>query len=198
MVSAFKQLPTLQAISLQYTGVTADGITAIVKSLPIQFLDFDGSQFSAELTPLLAKTPSLIGVGLHDASDEQLRQLFHVKQLTLLSVGRRAKTDFRHSTWARLADELPNLRSLSIDNVQFDDADFAATARLSNLEDLFLNRLPNVTDIGIGQLATSAKLKLLDLRACGVTALGLADFLESHPACQVVWDGADHRAVAGC
>ncbi len=196
VVSVFRQMPALSHLYLEDTGVTADGIFALVASRPIQTLHFDSRQFSAELASLLAKTPTLQAVMLHELSDEQLRQMFIVKQLIGLNLGFRGTTDFRHSTWARLADELPNLRSMSIDAVRCDDADLASVAWLSNLEDLFLNRLPNVTDVGLAQLESSAKLKNLALRDCAVTPLGLADFLESHPACQVVWDGADHRAVA--
>ncbi len=189
----FAGLPALIGLQVEYSGMTDRGVLEVARRRPLTNLGISADKFTPALANFLA-TSTVRGVHLYDGgNDAHLRLLQRATNLESLVF---AGSSARHATWANLPDRLPNLAAMYLTGSNLVDADLAAFCRLPKLEVLAVPENREVSDTGLEQLAAAPKLKFLDVNHTAVTPLGLADFLESNPACQVVWDGADHRAVA--
>ena len=198
-IEPFKELPELVSVRFDNTGVTANGILKLLRTRSLNTLGIDASQLTEDVADRLRNTDSLLALIVLEMNDDQLRQTSQLVQVKSLAIGNLPPgvIRFRPSTWTRLADAMPQLRDLHLDNVGLDDADAAGLSRLPNLETLTLNRLPQLSDSGLASFATLPKLRYLSIKTCdAITPLGLATLRESLPNCEIVWDGVDHRAVA--
>ena len=199
VISVLCEMPTLISVSFEGTGITGDGILKLLKARPLNSLQLDGRQFTNEVVNRIERSSTLNGLVLYLASDQQLRRTFRWPQVKTLGVAVLPDGVSRHrpSTWRRLAEEMPQLIVLNLDGTGLEDSDAAMLAGLPNLEGLSLHRQPGLSDTPLASLATLPKLRHISITSSPkVTPLGVADFLEAKPACQVDWDGADHRAVA--
>jgi Leucine-rich repeat (LRR) protein len=160
-----------------YGGWVTDGHGKIMPYVP-------GPEVAAKGTPGFrflsfpdAKLPEVavpfgLDLSVLDITDQHLKGLAHLKNLTALDLRARSITD------AGLKELLPlkNLRALCLWHTQVTDVGLKDLAKLTNLTTLQLMHT-QVTDAGLKELAPLKNLRALNLDATRVTDAGLKELL---------------------
>jgi hypothetical protein len=191
------KMPSLSVLSLTGTKATGQAIKSLAASKSLESLDISGASglTDDDLKPLSGharlRVLNLSEIPLTDAIADVIVSLPKLEELSLVG------TKITGATIQRLADENPNIKSLSIGSDQITDDVIPLIAMFSNLEFLqikqsaitgeslaALSHLPklkmvrltncaNVTNDGILQLANVPALYHLDVSGTQFTAVGL-------------------------
>jgi WD40 repeat protein len=180
-LATLKNLPSLQIIDVQGTGLGHAACLELAKSLPRLLSIFvSKDQFSVELGDLIAKTPRLTTVVIGFGTDAQYRTLLAAPHLLAVGVSSAISLE----TCGELPTKLPNLEVIGAHGST--DAKAAAFARCVRLQKLSLNASPELTDDGLKALHGCASLRTLSIQGCPkITKDGAAALRKALPHCRI-------------
>jgi len=156
--------------------VTAHGLTAISK-LPLQELYARDCKFNGEHLIAISTITTLQKLDLYgneDISEADLSHLVALKALWYLDIGRCSNISPEN---LRAIVQM-NLHELHIRNSKITDSHLTVVSRMQSLKKLNVFRNPDITNLGLSELASLTKMVNMDMSYCmKITAIGLASLI---------------------
>lgn len=186
-VSKLLDLPNLRDVSLITNNTTTDCLHVLSKLQDLESLRFgvsggwsirgDGSSLHS-----LSRITSLKKLWLENTPfpEDGTAFLCQLRQLDALAIVNVRLNDIS------FLNQLPQLKSLSLEACQITDEDLGPVSELSHLRTLNL-RKNGITDDGLRAL-TFSHLDSIDLWFTNITEEGIAEFSQKHPTCTIDWE----------